>query len=52
MTTFASTQDGVASNVTTEAKTIQVAAGVTQEQIADLGKQYGIDVVSPHCAGM
>lgn len=29
-----------------EAKTIQVATGVTQEQIADLGKQYGIDVVS------
>ena len=29
-----------------EAKTIQVATGVTQEQIADLGKQYGVDVIS------
>lgn len=28
-----------------EAKTIQVAAGVTWEQISDLGKSYGVDVV-------
>ncbi len=41
MTTFASTQDGVASNVTTEAKTIQV--GRT--------RAYGIHYVGTATAG-
>ena len=42
MTTFASTQDGVASNVTTEAKTIQV--GRT--------RVYGVHVSGPAAAGV
>ena len=42
MTTFASTQDGVASNVTTEAKTIQV--GRT--------RVYGVHISGPATAGV